>query len=86
MRRRKSFCTNWNAPTTVAKQSRDAVRPLHAVRIDVRTLRYQQGVVEEWRWWCVCGAVGAWTSTRTQAARDSEVHLAMRPATADDLT
>ena len=71
---------------TAARKDAVVTRPLHAVRIDARTIRYQQGVVCEWRWWCVCGAEGAWTSGLAQATRDSEVHLAMRPATADDLT
>ena len=74
---------------TAARKGAAVRRPLHAVRIDARTIRYSsadRGVVCEWRWWCVCGAEGAWTSGLAQATRDSEVHLAMRPATADDLT
>ena len=74
---------------TAARKDAAARRPLHAVRIDARTIRYSsadRGVVAEWRYWCVCGAEGQWMASLAQATRDSEVHLAMRPATPDDLT
>ena len=63
-------------PFAYAPRAADLERPKHLIEIHSRAMEYRRGViVREWRWFCSCGAVGAWQATWSGAMTDGDRHL-----------
>ena len=71
-------------PLAYAPMAGDVHRPPHQIAIQSRTMEYQRHVlVREWRWYCECGAVGAWDPVLARVMTDADAHLRVPPGRND---